>query len=173
MRDVERQMEQLLAARKPLLILGEPGAGHDVAARALHAADTPRVALPGGARLAANPLAVLEEARDGTLYCSEIGQYAKAEQRGLAFLLPKLDKANVTLVCTSTEPLGNMAAEGKFDAALLAALSAGRRAAPAAARAARGHPGADRALLARRRHAGAQRAAAPRRARSRRCSRPR
>ncbi|MCX7013283.1 MAG: response regulator, partial [Candidatus Sumerlaeota bacterium] len=125
MREVERQMEQLLAARKPLLILGEPGAGHEVAARAVHAADTPRVALPGGARLAANPLALLEEARDGTLHCAEIGQYAKSEQRGLAFLLPKLDKANVTLVCTSTEPLGNMAAEGKFDAALLAALSVG------------------------------------------------
>ncbi len=125
MRDVERQMEQLLAARKPLLILGEPGAGHEAAARALHSVDTPRVALPGGARLAANPLALLEEARDGTLHCSEIGQYAKGEQRGLAFLLPKLDKTNVTLVCTSTEPLGNMAAEGKFDAALLAALSVG------------------------------------------------
>jgi DNA-binding NtrC family response regulator len=68
MRDVERQMEQLLAARKPVLILGEPGAGHDVAARALHALDTPRVALPSGARLASNPLAILEEARDGTLY---------------------------------------------------------------------------------------------------------
>ncbi len=125
MRDVERQMEQVLAARKPMLVLGEPGAGHEVAARAVHAADTPRVALPAGARLAANPLALLEEARDGTLHCSEIGQYAKGEQRGLAFLLPKLDKANVTLVCTSTEPLGNMAAEGKFDAALLAALSVG------------------------------------------------
>src|SRR5204863_220664 len=61
----------------------------------------------------------------GTIDCSEIGQYAKAEQRGLAFLLPKLDKANVTLVCTSTEPLGNMAAESKFDPALLAALSTG------------------------------------------------
>src|SRR6186997_2578610 len=125
MRDVERQIEQLLAARKPVLILGEPGAGHDVAARAVHAPDTPRVVLPNGARLASNPLAILEEARDGTLYCSEIGQYAKGEQRGLAFLLPKLDKANVTLVCTSTEPLGNMAAENKFDAALLAALSTG------------------------------------------------
>ena len=68
---------------------------------------------------------MLDEARDGTLYCAEIGQYAKAEQRGLAFLLPKFDEANVTLVCTSAEPLGNLAAEGKFDAALLAALSIG------------------------------------------------
>jgi len=124
-RDVERQLEQLLAAHKAILILGEPGTGHDAAGRALHPPDAPRVALPGGARLASNPLAVLEEARDGTLYCAEIGQYAKAEQRGLAFLLPKLDKANVTLVCTSAEPLGNLAAEGKFDAALLSALSEG------------------------------------------------
>jgi len=124
-RDVERQFEQLLAARKPIMILGEPGTGHDAASRALHVPDTVRVVLQSGARLAANPLALLEEARDGTLYCTEIGQYTKAEQRGLAFLLPKLDKANVTLVCTSTELLGNLAAEGKFDAALLAALSAG------------------------------------------------
>jgi len=124
-RDIERQLEQLLAARKPVLILGEAGTGHETAARALHAPDSPWVALPGGSRLAANPLAVLEEARDGTLCCAEIGQYTKAEQRGLAFLVPKLDKANVTLVCTSAEPLGNLAAEGKFDAALLSALSAG------------------------------------------------
>jgi DNA-binding NtrC family response regulator len=124
-REVERQLEQLLAARKPILILGEPGTGHDAASRALHVPDTVRVVLQSGARLAANPLALLEEARDGMLYCAEIGQYTKAEQRGLAFLLPKLDKANVTLVCTSTELLGNLAAESKFDAALLAALSAG------------------------------------------------
>jgi DNA-binding NtrC family response regulator len=124
-RDIERQLEQLLAARKPILILGEPGTGHEAASRALHVPDTARVALQGGARLASNPLAVLEDARDGMLYCAEIGQYTKAEQRGLTFLLPKLDKANVTLVCTSAELLGNLAAEGKFDAALLSALSTG------------------------------------------------
>src|SRR4030095_5116724 len=134
-RDIERQLEQLLAARKPILILGEPGTGHEAASRALHGPDTARVVLQSGARLAANPLALLEEARDGMLYCAEIGQYTKAEQRGLAFLLPKLEKANVSLVCTSTELLGNLAAEGKFDAALLAALSAGAR--PARPRAAR------------------------------------
>ena len=124
-REVERQLEQLLAARKPILILGEPGTGHDTAGRALHVPDTARVVLQSGARLATSPLAVLEEARDGMLYCAEIGQYTKAEQRGLAFLLPKLDKANVTLVCTSAEMLGNLAAEGKFEAVLLSALSAG------------------------------------------------
>ena len=36
----------------------------------------------------------------------------------------KLEKHNVTLVATSAEPLGNLATEGKFDAALLSELSA-------------------------------------------------
>jgi two-component system, NtrC family, nitrogen regulation response regulator NtrX len=124
-RDAERAIEQVLAARRPLLLLGEPGAGQESAALALRLPEAPWIALTTGARLAANPLAILEEAREGTLYCAEIGLYAKAEQKGLAFLLPKLAKASVTLVCTSAEPLGNLAAEGKFDAALLSALSVG------------------------------------------------
>jgi DNA-binding NtrC family response regulator len=124
-REVERQLEQLLAAHKPILILGEPGTGHDAAARALHVPETPWVALAGGQRLVANPLALLEEAREGTLYCAEIGHYSKAEQKGLAFLLPKLERAGVALIAASAEPLGNLAAEGKFDAVLLSALAVG------------------------------------------------
>lgn len=124
-REVERALEQVLAARRPVLILGEPGAGHDAAARAVPAPGTAFVVLAAGARLAANPLEVLEEAREGTLYCAEIGQYSKIEQKSLAFLLPKLEKHEVTLVCTSAEPLGNLAAEGRFDPALLSQLCAG------------------------------------------------
>ena len=124
-RDVERQLEALLVARKPILILGEPGTGHDIVARALQVPEAPWIALPNGQRLIANPLALLEEAREGMLYCAEIGGYSKGEQKGLAFLLPKLERAGVTLACTSAEPLGNLASEGKFDSALLAALSAG------------------------------------------------
>ena len=124
-RETERALESLLAGRRPILILGEPGTGHDLAARALRLPEAPLVALPNGQRLTANPLNLLEEARDGVLYCMEIGQYSKIEQKGLAFLLPKLATLNVTLVATSSEPLGNLAAEGKFDAGLLAQLSAG------------------------------------------------
>jgi len=124
-KETERALDQLVAARRAMLIVGEPGAGHDIAARALQMPDAPWVALANGQRLTANPQALIEEAHDGTLYCAEIGQYSKAEQKGLAFLLPKLERHNVTLVCTSAEPLGNLAAEGKFDAALLAQLSPG------------------------------------------------
>jgi len=124
-RETERALDQLVAARRAILIVGEPGAGHDIAARALQTPDTPWIALANGQRLTANPQALIEEAHEGTLYCAEIGQYSKTEQKGLAFLLPKLERHDVTLVCTSAEPLGNLAADGKFDAALLAQLSAG------------------------------------------------
>jgi DNA-binding NtrC family response regulator len=124
-RETEKALEAVLAARRPVLILGEPGTGHDIAARALQTAGSPFVVLGNGARLANNPLTLLEEAREGVLYCAEIGQYSRAEQKGLAFLLPKLDKHNIVLVATSAEPLANHAAEGRFDAALLSQLSTG------------------------------------------------
>ena len=124
-REAERAIESLIAARRPVLLLGEPGTGHDLAARAVQSADVPWVALANGQRLAAHPLGLIEEAREGVLYCAEIGQYSKSEQKGLAFLVPKLDKHNVTLVCTSSEALGNLASEGKFDASLLSLLSSG------------------------------------------------
>ena len=124
-RDTERALEALLAARRPILIAGEPGTGHDVAARALQLPGAPFVALANGVRLANNPLALIEEAREGVLYCAEIGQYSRAEQKGLAFLLPKLDKHNIVLVATSAEPLANLATEGRFDAALLSQPAAG------------------------------------------------
>ena len=123
--EVERAIEQLLRANRPLLLIGEPGAGHEIAARALHLPDTPFTMHTTGARLANHPLQVLEEARDGTLFCAEIGAYSKAEQKGLAFLLSKLERHTTVLVCSSSEQLGNLAAEGRFDAALLANLSAG------------------------------------------------
>ena len=124
-RDVERALEKLAAARKPILILGEPGTGHDIAARALAQRDAPFHALPNAARLTANPMALLEESRDGVVYLQEIGAYAKAEQKALSFVLGKADRYNALLVATSAEPLGNMAAEGRFDPILLAQLSAG------------------------------------------------
>ena len=124
-REAERQLEALVAARRPVLILGETGTGHEIAAQALRARDAPWVALADGSRLAASPASILEEANEGTIYAPEIGRYTKAEQKGLAFVLTKLERAGIGLVATSSESLGALAAEGRFDPALLAALSAG------------------------------------------------
>src|SRR5258708_7384859 len=76
-RETERALEHLLAGRRPVLILGEPGTGHDVAARALQAVDAPWVALANGSRLTSNPLGLLEGAREGVLYWPEISQDLK------------------------------------------------------------------------------------------------
>ena len=103
--EAERAIEQLMRAARPILIIGEAGTGHDIAARAMHVPDTPFVALQGGARLVASPLQVLDEARDGVLYCAEIGSYSRAEQKGLSFLLSKLERHNTLIVCSSSEEM--------------------------------------------------------------------
>ena len=124
-RETERALEKLVAARRPILMLGEPGTGHEIAALALKPAEGAWVSLADGTRLAANPAALLEEARDGTIHFAEIAQYSKNEQKGLAFMLGKAERHGLTLVATSAEPLAALAAEGRFDATLLSALSAG------------------------------------------------
>jgi DNA-binding NtrC family response regulator len=122
--NLESAASRLLRARYPILILGEAGSGHETAALALQTPQTPWVAA-SPTKLARNPLGLLEEAREGVLYCSEIGQLAKLEQKGLQFLLPRFVQYDVTLVCTSSDPLGNFAAEGRFDPTLLTQLSKG------------------------------------------------
>jgi DNA-binding NtrC family response regulator len=123
--EVERALQLLLRARRAILVAGEPGTGHETVARAIRMPDAPWVELESPPSLVSHPLTVLESARDGVLHCPEIGALSKTEQRGLAFVLQKADKYNVTLVCTSSEPLGTLASEGRFDVALLSALSAG------------------------------------------------
>jgi DNA-binding NtrC family response regulator len=123
--EVERALQQMLRARRPILLAGEPGSGHALAAAAIRMPDAPWIEIDSPAKLVSQPLALLEDARDGVLYCPEISGYSRSEQKGLAFLLPKGDRYNVTVVCSSSEPLGNLAAEGRFDVALLSSLSAG------------------------------------------------
>ncbi|MDR0247431.1 MAG: hypothetical protein LBI16_03420, partial [Burkholderiales bacterium] len=121
---LENTLNRLASNRKSLLILGEPGAGHEMVALSLQNAQTSWVkVIP--TRLTAAPLQLLEEAKEGILYCPEIGRLSRLEQKGLLFLLPKLTQYETLLVCTSGEALGNLAAENKFDPVLLSQLSAG------------------------------------------------
>jgi DNA-binding NtrC family response regulator len=121
---LENTLNRLASNRKSLLILGEPGAGHEIVALSLQNAQTSWVKVVP-ARLTAAPLQLLEEAKEGILYCPEIGRLSRLEQKGLLFLLPKLAQYETLLVCTSSEALGNLAAENKFDPVLLSQLSAG------------------------------------------------
>ena len=123
MSELKQRLEQVANLPTPLLLTGEPGAGMDLCARFLSRADTPWVAPDALSILADNPLALLEQARDGVLFLEEVGNLGKLEQKGLALILGKLDKYNVRLVCASTRPLPRLVDEGAFDGRLFQAIS--------------------------------------------------
>jgi two-component system nitrogen regulation response regulator NtrX len=116
--ELRQRLDQVSRLRTPVLLVGEPGCGFEVAARHLHLPNTPWVAPEDAEWLAANPFGPLNEARDGTLFIQELGTLGKAEQKGLAQLAAKLEKFNVRLVCAAAAPIARMAEEGSFDAAL-------------------------------------------------------
>ena len=123
--DVERRLQHFLMAKRPILLTGEPGSPFEAVARSLCAPGAPWLRLDGGQRLINAPLDVLQQASGGVLFCNEIGIYSRMEQKGLAFVMSKFDKYALRLVCSTSEALGGLATEGKFDAGLLATLQAG------------------------------------------------
>ena len=122
--DVQMRISALLAERRPILLTGETGAGFLECARAIHEPDTPWVQIEPGQPWVSSPLAVLEAARGGLLFCPEVALLTRSEQRSLAFLVNKMAGHNVCIVCSSSEPLGMLSGEGRFDPPLYALLSA-------------------------------------------------
>jgi DNA-binding NtrC family response regulator len=109
--------------RTPVLLTGEPGCGFELCARHLHLPNTPWVAPESAEWLATNPFEPLNDAREGTLFLTEVGSLGKAEQKGLTQLLSKLEKFNVRLVCADTGPIAAMAEDGRYDANLYHQIS--------------------------------------------------
>ena len=116
--ELRQRLDQVARLRTPVLLVGEPGSGFDLCARHLHLPNTPWIAPDDVEWLATNPFDPLNEARDGTLFLAEISTLDRAQQKGLAQILGKLEKMNVRLVCGATGPLPAMAEDGRFDAAL-------------------------------------------------------
>jgi DNA-binding NtrC family response regulator len=121
--ELRQRLEQVARLRTPVLMLGEVGSGFELCARHLHIPNTPWVAPEDTEWLASNPFDPLNEARDGTLFLPDITNLSKAEQKGLAQVLGKLDKFNVRLICAATGPLAAMAEDGRFDSNLYNQLS--------------------------------------------------
>jgi two-component system, NtrC family, nitrogen regulation response regulator NtrX len=123
--ELKGRLEALLSDLRPILLTGEIGVGFSECARALHTPNTPWLVLESGQRLINNPLEILESARGGTLFCSEVSHLSRSEQRSLAFMLGKMANYGVRIVCASSEPLGQLSGEGRFDPTLYSALSGG------------------------------------------------
>ena len=117
------RLESLIAERRSVLLTGEVGVGFIECARALHEPNTPWFTIESGQRLLSSPLEILESARGGTLYCPEVAHLSRSEQRSLAFMIGKTTTYGVRIVCASSEPLGQLSGEGRFDPSLFALLS--------------------------------------------------
>ena len=121
--ELRQRLDQVARLRTPVLLVGEAGSGFELCARHVHLPNTPWVAPEDVEWLATNPFDPLNEAKDGTLFLAEISNLDKAQQKGLAQILGKLEKMNVRLVCGATGPLPAMAEDGRFDPALYHQLS--------------------------------------------------
>jgi FixJ family two-component response regulator len=111
--ELRQRLEQVGRLHTPVLLTGEPGCGFEVCARHLHLPNTPWVAPEDTEWLATNPFEPLNEAREGMLFLQEVSELSKAEQKGLAQLVGKLDKFNVRLVCAATAPLPALVDDGR------------------------------------------------------------
>ena len=108
----------------PVLLIGPIGCGAELCARFLQREGAPWHHLNELHSLTTAPLDILESTRDGVLYIPEVATLNKAEQKGLLLLVTKSDKYNVRVVCSTSENLPKLQAEGMFDHDLLQLLSA-------------------------------------------------
>lgn len=115
----------------PVLLIGPKGSGAELCARYLQEADSPWLALSDYARLAHEPMDVLEGLRGGVLFIAELTELNKAEQKGLLLLITKSDKYHVRVVCATSENLPRLQAEGLFDYNLYQTLTASSLTMPA------------------------------------------
>jgi len=118
-------------SQAPVLLIGPKGSGAELCARYLQEADSPWLALSDYARLAHEPMDVLEGLRGGVLFIAELTELNKAEQKGLLLLIAKSDKYRVRVVCATSENLPRLQAEGLFDYNLYQTLTASSLSMPA------------------------------------------
>jgi DNA-binding NtrC family response regulator len=118
-----RERLEQVAKMSAVLIIGEKDAGAEFCAKFLHVPDTPWVELKQTATLTKEPLALLEEARDGVIFVAELSSLNKSEQKGLNFVISQAEKFDVRVICASTSSLSSMTESTQGDEALLQALS--------------------------------------------------
>ncbi len=121
--DLKQRLERIAAMRTPVVLVGEPGCGIEECARVLHTRNTPWVEPETNNQLAEQPIELLNQARDGTLFVHDVVALTRAEQRGMLLLLSKAARSNTRVVCGASRALADVAAAGDFDARLYELLS--------------------------------------------------
>jgi DNA-binding NtrC family response regulator len=119
--DLRKRLAQIATLSVPVLLRGEPGVMPELFARYLHHPNTPWVV--ADAALINAPQDLLDQAANGLIFIEELASLTRAQQKNLAFVLNKQEKAKTRIVSFTAEAPARLAAEFGFDAALLARLS--------------------------------------------------
>lgn len=122
-RTLAQRLRQARQASATLLLTGEPGVGMEICARYLHAGDTSWVAPEDVGGLAEHPLDWLAEAKNGTLFFSEVGHLTTLQQKGLLLIIGRRAEYGATLICASSENLASKAMAGNYSRDLYNALA--------------------------------------------------
>ena len=119
--DLRKGLAQIAALSVPVLLRGEPGIMPELFARFLHQPNTPWVV--AGAALSDAPQDMLAQAAGGLIFVGELATLTREQQKNLAFILGKQEKAKTRIVSFTAEEPARLAAELGFDSGLLARLS--------------------------------------------------
>jgi two-component system nitrogen regulation response regulator NtrX len=119
--DLRKRLAQIATLSEPVLLRGEPGVMPELFARFLHQPNTPWVA--AGAALAGAPQELLAQAGGGLIFVEELAALNRQQQKNLAAILGKSDKAKARVVCFTAEEPTRLGTEFGFDLTLLARLS--------------------------------------------------
>jgi len=119
--DLRKRLAQIATLSMPVLLRGEPGVMPELFARYLHQPNTPWVV--AGAALSDAPQDMLAQAAGGLIFVGELATLTREQQKNLAFILGKQEKAKTRIVSFTAEEPARLAAELGFDSGLLARLS--------------------------------------------------
>jgi DNA-binding NtrC family response regulator len=121
--DLKQRLDRVAGMRSPVMLIGEPGCGIEICARMLHTRNTPWVAPDATAVLGSEPIELLNQARDGTLFIHDVTHLTRAEQRGMLLLFSKIGRYNTRVICGASRAMAEVVAAGEFDAKLYELLS--------------------------------------------------
>jgi DNA-binding NtrC family response regulator len=130
LRDLKRQLEQVTAKSRSVLLRSKPGGIVELMARTL------QMAGKGWLDLSHDPnpltLETLQSTFGGVLYVEELARLTRLQQRNLQFALERLEKFSLHLITATQYDLMDLHAQG-WDEAILRRLSAVALGAPALA----------------------------------------
>lgn len=121
--ELRKKLENIQNLKIPVMLTGEPGTGMEYCARFLHQNNTPWSAPNPNQFLRDKPLTQLEKLKGGIIYLEEIGDLDGEEQKELIFLLNRLEKLNIRLVCSTSKSLAELTAQGNFHTRLFRELN--------------------------------------------------